>query len=73
MKEKEIKTIQPKTKIDVQGTLSALTIGIPSIIKSKDIKACSIRSAIRCLRDKGLDFKVSEKGMIDSVKVTRLK
>lgn len=70
---KKIKPVALKTKTDVQGTLLSLGIGVPTSIKNKEIKACSIRSAIRKLNQKGYSFKQSEEGRIDDVIVTRLK
>ncbi|RHJ76382.1 hypothetical protein [Parabacteroides sp. AM08-6] len=70
---KKINPVAIKTKTDVQGTLLALKIGVPTVIKNTQIKACSIRSAIRKLTIKGYSFKQSEEGRIDDVIVTRLK
>lgn len=70
---KKINPVALKTKTDVQGTLLALKIGVPTAIKNNQIKACSIRSAIRKLATKGYSFKQSEEGRIDDVIVTRLK
>lgn len=70
---KKINPVSLKTKTDVQGTLLALKIGVPTAIKNTQIKACSIRSAIRKLSSKGYSFKQSEEGRIDDVIVTRLK
>lgn len=70
---KKINPVAIKTKIDVQGTILALKIGVPTVIKNSQIKACSIRSAIRKLSSKGYSFKLSEEGRIDDVIVTRLK
>lgn len=72
-KQKKIAPVALKTKTDVQGTLLALKIGVPTAIKNTQIKACSIRSAIRKLTMKGYSFKQSEDGRIDDVVVTRLK
>lgn len=72
-KKKKISPVALKTKTDVQGTLIALEIGVPTAIKNTQIKACSIRSAIRKLAQKGYSFKQSEEGRIDDVIVTRLK
>ncbi|WP_099465601.1 hypothetical protein [Parabacteroides provencensis] len=70
---KKISSVALKTKTDVQGTLLSLKVGFPTSIKNTQIKACSIRSAIRKLNQKGYSFKQSEEGRIDDVIVTRLK
>lgn len=68
-----ITNIKPAVKIDVQATLLKIEIGKSTIIKTKTIKASSIRSAIRVLNKKGYDFDSTEKGYVDEVKVTRNK
>lgn len=68
-----ITNIKPATKIDVQATLLKIGIGKSTMIKTKTIKASSIRSAIRVLNKKGYDFDSTEKGLIDVVRVTRNK
>lgn len=72
-RKKKISPVAIKKKTDVQGTLIALEIGIPTVIKNSQIKACSIRSAIRKLAKKGYSFKQSEEGRINDVVVTRIK
>lgn len=70
---KEAETIKPQRRIDVKGTLMNLKVGTPVVIRAKDIKPCSLRSAKRILKDKGYDYHISEAGRIDSAVVTRIK
>lgn len=72
-KPKKVNTVLIKTKTDVQGTLLSLPIGKPTSIKNSLIKACSIRSAVRKLKDAGFSFNITEKGRVDDVIVTRTK
>ncbi len=58
-------------KVDVQSTLLSIPVGEELIIKTRIIKASSIRSAIRYLNQKGYMFASTEKGLIDEVKVFR--
>lgn len=60
-------------KPDVQSTLASFEIGTPYIIKNREIKPASVRSAIRNLKLRGYGFEYSEKGRVDDVIVTRLK
>ena len=57
----------------VMDTLRSISIGDSLTIRTKDIKASSIRSGIRYLNKKGYEFTQTERGLIDEVKVTRLK
>ena len=67
------KTVLVK-KIDVKGTLLAINVGKTRVIKTRDIKASSIRSAVRRLNlEFPCSFEATEDGLIDEVKVTRLK
>ncbi len=73
IKNMEIK-IKTKQQVEVQNTLLSLRPdGKPVTIKTKDIKASSIRSGIRELNAKGYSFESTERGLVDEVKVTRLK
>ena len=72
-KEKRITSASMVKRIDVQATLLSLKVGIPTSIKNKEIKACSLRSANRILKRKGYSFILSEAGRIDDIIVTRLK
>ena len=62
-----------KKSVDVRATLLAITIGSSVIIKTRDIKANRIRAGISRLNNEGYLFESSEKGLVDEVKVTRLK
>lgn len=72
-KQKRIAPVSVVKKVDVQATLLSLKIGIPTSIKNRDIKACSLRSANRILKGRGYSFILSEAGRIDDIIVTRLK
>lgn len=61
-------------KVDVKGTLLAISVGKSKTIKTRDIKASSIRSAVRRLnKDIPFSFEATEEGLVDAVKVTRFK
>lgn len=66
-------TIKPVTKINVKATLLKIGVGKSAVIKTKTIKASSIRSAVRVLNQQGYDFESTEKGLINEVKVSRIK
>lgn len=72
-KQKRITSASLVKRVDVQATLLSLKIGVPTSIKNREIKACSLRSANRILKAKGYSFILSEAGRIDDVIVTRLK
>jgi hypothetical protein len=72
-KQKRITSASLIKRVDVQATLLSLKIGVPTSIKNREIKACSLRSANRILKAKGYSFILSEAGRIDDVIVTRLK
>ena len=72
-KQKKITSASLIKRVDVQATLLSLKIGVPTSIKNREIKACSLRSANRILKAKGYSFILSEAGRIDDVIVTRLK
>ncbi|MDH6304647.1 hypothetical protein M2459_001383 [Parabacteroides sp. PF5-5] len=61
------------TKVDVKGTLLNIKPGESVIFKTKDIKANNIRSIARYLNQEGYLFKPTEVGLIDEMKVTRIK
>lgn len=73
MYEKGIKKAKLISKISPIDTLKAFSIGEPFFIKTKEIKASSIRSAVRNLRKKGYEFDTTERGLINEVQVTRTK
>ena len=67
-------TLQIKTreKISVQDTLlENVPVNGELVIKTKLIKANSIRSAVRSLKKKGYAFSATEDGYVDEVLVTR--
>lgn len=72
-KQKRITSVSIVKKIDVQATLLSLKVGVPTSIKNKEIKACSLRSANRILKGKGYSFILSEAGRVDDIIVTRIK
>ena len=72
-KQKRITSASLIKRVDVQATLLSLKICVPTSIKNREIKACSLRSANRILKAKGYSFILSEAGRIDDVIVTRLK
>ncbi|MDR0823555.1 MAG: hypothetical protein LBN74_00550 [Prevotella sp.] len=60
-------------KVKVQKMLLSIPAGSEEKIKVKYVKACSIRSAIRQLNQKGYFFEATERGLVDEVKVKRIK
>lgn len=60
------------TKKSLKETIRRLPIGGSMIIKSKDFKYASVRTVKYQLRREGIEIAVTEKGMIDQCKVTRL-
>lgn len=62
-----IKRISPKY------TLLSINIGETVNIKNSVLKCTGVRNAASRLNKKGYSFKVSDKGLSDSVNVTRLK
>ncbi len=66
--------IKRKEITDVQGTLldvKNVPVGESRLIKSREIKGNSVKSAVRELNRKGYSFEVTEDGLIDEVRVTR--
>lgn len=61
---------RPKTLLD---QLREMTLNVETEVKTKVFKVQTIRQAVSDLRKEGYDFIVTEKGCIDSCKVTRLK
>lgn len=61
------------SKPSLADTLRSLNIGKPSIIKSNQFKINSVRNTISRLKKKGFDFLATEEGLVDEIKVTRLK
>lgn len=61
---------RPKTLLD---QLREMTLNVETEVKSRIFKVSSIRQAVTDLRKEGYDFIVTEKGCIDSCKVTRIR
>ncbi|WP_163270572.1 hypothetical protein [Dysgonomonas sp. 511] len=61
------------SKPSLAETLRSLTIGKPSTIKSNQFKTNSVRNTISRLKKKGFDFDATEEGLVDEIRVTRLK
>ena len=67
-------TFVSKTFISPSETLKNMKIGETVIIPSKKIKPGIVRSTAQQLkRRSGLEFEVTEAGLVNEVKVTRLK
>ena len=73
MYENKLKQARYVSKISPQETLKNLEIGDPVFIPSKKIKPGVVRATAKQLKDKGYDFDVTEAGLIDEVRVVRLK
>lgn len=61
---------RPKTLLD---QLREMALNVETEVKTKVFKVHTIRQAVSNLRKEGYDFIVTEKGCIDSCKVTRLR
>lgn len=61
---------KPKTLID---QLREMTLNVETEVKNKVFKTQVIRQAVSKLRSEGYDYIVTEKGCIDSCKVTRIR
>lgn len=61
---------KPKTLID---QLREMTLNVETEVKNKVFKTHIIRQAVSKLRSEGYDYIVTEKGCIDSCKVTRIR
>jgi hypothetical protein len=61
---------RPKTLLD---QLREMTLNVETEVKNKVFKVQTIRQAVSDLRKEGYDFIVTEKGCIDSCKVTRIR
>lgn len=66
------KAILKKT-IDVRATLLSIPESESVVIKTRDIKTNVVRACISRLNSEGYSFESTEKGLIDSIKVTRNK
>lgn len=72
--EKELTAPTIIRKISVRDTLLNIDVGDFTIINTRHIKAGNLRSTASRLESAGIArFEVSEKGLVNQVKVTRLK
>lgn len=63
--------LRKKLVPDTQGTLQSMNKGDVLIVNIRDAKTQNIRTAAS--RIKNMVFEITEKGMVDETKVTRLK
>ncbi|CAK7067479.1 MAG: hypothetical protein PETM_02953 [Petrimonas sp.] len=67
-------TIKPVTKISIPDTLLSLKVGETVMISARTINSSSVRaSASRLKKIKKAQFIVTEQGLINEIKITRLK
>lgn len=67
-------TIKPVTKISIPDTLLSLKVGETVMISARTINSSSVRAAASRLKKiKKAQFIVTEQGLINEIKVTRLK
>jgi len=67
-------TIKPVTKISIPDTLLGLKVGETVIIPTRTINSSSVRAAAsRLMKIKKAQFIVTEQGLVNEIKVTRLK
>lgn len=67
-------TINPVTKISIPDTLLSLKVGETVMISARTINSSSVRAAASRLKKiKKAQFIVTEQGLINEIKVTRLK
>lgn len=67
-------TIKPVTKISIPDTLLSLKVGETVMISARTINSSSVRAAASRLKKiKKAHFIVTEQGLINEIKVTRLK
>lgn len=65
--------IKMKKKVSVKDTLLGIPVGETVEIKLLYAKPCSVRTMVYHLSKKGYSFSASERGLTDSIAVTRLK
>ena len=65
--------LKPVKKIDVVGSLLSIKKGETVRVLTKDIKSTAIRSAAKRLNERGYEFNVTEAGLVNEVKVRRIK
>lgn len=68
----ELAKIETKKVYALRETLRSMPIGREQVIPSRIFATRAIRKAASLLKDEGLEFRVSNKGILDTV-VTRLK
>lgn len=67
-------TIKPVTKISIPDTLLSLKVGETVMISARTINSSSVRAAVSRLKKiKKAQFIVTEQGLINEIKITRLK
>ncbi|KAF5081407.1 hypothetical protein DSECCO2_110470 [anaerobic digester metagenome] len=67
-------TIKPVTKISIPDTLLSLKVGETVMISARTINSSSVRAAASRLKKiKKAQFIVTEQGLINEIKITRLK
>lgn len=67
-------TIKPVTKISIPDTLLSLKVGETVMISARTINSSSVRAAASRLKKiKKAQFIVTEQGLINEIKLTRLK
>ena len=67
-------TIKPVTKISIPDTLLSLKVGETVMISARTINSSSVRAAASRLKKiKKAQFIVTEQGLINEIKVSRLK
>ena len=59
-------------KKSLTETLRRMKVGETMRIKSRDFKYSAVKSAKYALRKEGINIKLTEKGLIDEVEVTRM-
>ena len=59
--------------ISVTATLRALPLNKAFIFQTAIFKAVTIRATAHRLRPQGYEFKITERGLINEVQVTRIK
>jgi hypothetical protein len=62
-----------KKSTSFTSRLRTLPLGQPVTIKNRDIKPSYVRSVVSLLRKEGLNFLCTETGLIDELRVTRIK
>ncbi|GHT05335.1 hypothetical protein FACS189440_01090 [Bacteroidia bacterium] len=65
--------INQSRKIRVREKFLSIPAGNSILFKTKEIKSGSARAAMSSLNNEGYLFEVTEKGLIDEIKITRIK